>query len=324
MRTNRNIGTLGLNKMKKMLSGGINTKKLYQFLWRLLRLIILCGIAFMILYPLIVKVSTSLKSNVDMYDPTVLFIPKYPTLGNFKIVMQSVNYFPTLIQTTLFTFIISILQVTSCTLVAYGFARFKFPFKKLLFGLVIFTLVIPTQALLLPLYIKFHFFDILQPFNFTSLSGITLINTRVPFILLSVFAVGFKNGLYIYLLRQFFINMPVALEEAANIDGCGHLRTFTGIMLPNATAMLVTVFLFSFVWQWNDYYYTSVLSPNLPVLSVKLMGIRFDTLGSMGSSLMDSILQSPKFLLLILPLIILYCFTQKFFTESISRSGIVG
>lgn len=309
---------------ENVLARKLKFHKLANIIWILLRFVIICGITFMILYPLIVKVTASIKSVNDVYDPTVLFIPKEPTLDNFKIVMQSINYFPTMFGTILYAFSLSALQTISCTLVAYGFARFDFPCKKLLFGLVLFTLVVPVQAILLPLYIKFHFFDIFQVFNFTSLSGVSLINTPIPFYLLSTFAVAFKNGLYIYILRQFFINLPIVLEEAANIDGCGHFGTFARIMLPNAVPMLVTVFLFSFVWQWNDYYYTSVLAPNLPVLSVKLMGMSFETLGSMGSDLMDSILQSPKFLLLITPLIILYCFTQRFFTESISRSGIVG
>jgi multiple sugar transport system permease protein len=310
--------------LRRKTAAVLQWKTVNKWAWILLRFIIIFGIAFMIVYPVFIKFITALKSSNDMYDPTVMFIPKEPTLNNFLVVIKSVNYLRTLLDTLGLTLVISLLQTVSCTLVAYGFARFDFPCKKLLFGLVIFTLVIPTQAILLPLYIKFQFFNPLQFFNFSNLTGVSIIDTPLPFVLLSVFAVAFKNGLYIYLLRQFFMNLPVTLEEAANIDGCGHFQTFTRIMVPNAVPMLVTVFLFSFVWQWNDYYYTSVLAPNLPVLSVKLMGINFDTLGVLGSSLMDSILQSPKFLLLIAPLVVLYCFTQRFFTESISRSGIVG
>ena len=299
-------------------------QRLAGWVWALLRFVIIFGISFMILYPILVKGITAVKGPDDLYDPAVLYIPKEPTLSNFRIVAQSVHYFRTLGFTAVYTFVLSFLQTASCTLVAYGFARFRFPFKRLIFSLVIFTLVVPTQAILLPLYIRFQFFNPLQMFNFTQLSGISLNNTPIPFILLSVFAVGFKNGLYIYLLRQYFINMPVALEEAAYIDGCGHFRTFAKIMLPSAVPMLLTVFLFAFVWQWNDYYYTSTLAPNMPVLSKLLMGINFNTLDSLSGSLLSSSLQSPKFLLLIAPLIVLYCFTQRFFTESISRSGIVG
>ena len=115
-----------------------------------------------------------------------------------------------------------------------------------------------------------------------------------------------------------------SLEEAANIDGCGTFKTFYRIMLPGAVPMLITVFLFSFVWQWNDFYYSSVLTPEIKVLSMQLLGIKFSSISASTGDLAYAVLNSPKLILLILPLIILYIFTQRFFTESIERSGIVG
>lgn len=88
--------------------------------------------------------------------------------------------------------------------------------------------------------------------------------------------------------------------------------------------MLVTVFLFAFVWQWNDYYYTAMLSPTLFTLNVKLSGMTLSGLDAAASSLYGSMIQAPKFLLLITPLIVLYLFTQRFFVESVEKSGLVG
>ena len=118
--------------------------------------------------------------------------------------------------------------------------------------------------------------------------------------------------------------MPIVLEEAAYIDGCGPYKTFLKIMLPGSGPMIITVFLFSFVWQWNDYYYTSILAPELPVLSRILMNMNFEQLNSASSDFNLAVINAPKFLLLILPLVILYLFTQRFFTQSIESSGIVG
>ena len=315
----------GISKnLKKHIEQKTLRRKGYTYIWKLMRFVLLVGLSFMILYPVFVKFSASLKSTADMMDSTVVFIPKNPTLQNYKIVLNSVNYALTLLMTVLFCLVQSLLQLASCSLVAYGIARFKFKGHKLLFGMAVLTLIIPPQIILLPLYIRFHFFGITNIFQFSGIfSGVDLINTYWPFLLLSGTALGFKNGLYIYLLRQHFKNMPMALEEAAYIDGCGPFRTFLRIMLPGSVPMLVTVFLFSFVWQWNDTVYSGIFFPKIPTLANKLYGMVFTTMGA-GTTLMSAVLESPKFFLLITPIVILYLFTQKLFVQSISRSGIVG
>lgn len=315
----------GISKnLKKHIEQKTLRRKGYTYIWKLMRFVLLVGLSFMILYPVFVKFSASLKSTADMMDSTVVFIPKNPTLQNYKIVLNSVNYMLTLLMTVLFCLVQSLLQLASCSLVAYGIARFKFKGHKLLFGMAVLTLIIPPQIILLPLYIRFHFFGITNIFQFSGIfSGVDLINTYWPFLLLSGTALGFKNGLYIYLLRQHFKNMPMALEEAAYIDGCGPFRTFLRIMLPGSVPMLVTVFLFSFVWQWNDTVYSGIFFPEIPTLANKLYGMVFTTMGA-GTTLMSAVLESPKFFLLITPIVILYLFTQKLFVQSISRSGIVG
>ncbi len=312
------------NSIKKRMDSRTLRHKGYTYIWKLLRFVLLVGLSFMILYPMFVKFSASLKSTADMMDATVVFIPRNPTLQNYKIVLNSVNYPVTLLFTILFCTVQSLLQLASCSLVAYGIARFKFKGHNLLFGMAVLTLIIPPQIILLPLYIRFHFFGITNIFQFSGVfAGIDLIDTYWPFILLSGTALGFKNGLYIYLLRQHFKNMPMALEEAAYIDGCGPFKTFLRIMLPGSVPMLVTVFLFSFVWQWNDTVYSGIFFPDIPTLANKLYGMVFSTMGA-GTTLLTAVLESPKFFLLITPIVVLYLFTQKLFVQSISRSGIVG
>ena len=140
-------------------------------------------------------------------------------------------------------------------------------------------------------------------------------------------AVGFKNGLYIYMLRQYYINVPAALEEAAYIDGCGAVKTFIRIMLPGAIPLLVTIFLFSFVWQWNDYFYTSALGPGLNILATKLNRVGFNITARDGDAwnvVQQGIYDNVAIVLQMIPLIVLYIFTQNFFVESVERSGIVG
>lgn len=298
---------------------------LKKLIWHLVRYVLLAGLSFMIIYPLFVKFITAIKSNIDMTDPTVIFIPKNPTLNNFRLVFEGINYPLTMINTIGFELVTCLLQLTSCVLVAYGLARFKFRGRGLMSALIMITLVIPPQAILLPLYIRFRFFGITNIFQYTgNLSGLDLTNTIVPFLLLSATAIAFKNGLYIYMLRQYFKNMPLVLEEAAYIDGCGVLKTFYRIMLPGTVPMLVTIFLFAFVWQWNDRFYISALAPNLQTMANKLLMMKFESMDAIQNYIMQGILTNAKTLLLIAPLIVLYIFTQRYFKESIERSGIVG
>lgn len=295
-----------------------------RWLWSVVRFVLIVGVAFIIVYPLLIKFSASLRSYSDSLDPMVFYVPRSPTLANFRIAFTALDYPKTVLNSILFCASLSLLQTASCTMAAYSFSRFRYAGRNLLFALSVITLVIPPQVMLLPLYIKFRYFNPAALFQMGGIfTGLNLIDTPAPFILLSLGCMGFKNGLYIYMLRQYFINVPNELEEAANIDGCGTLRIFYKIMLPGAVPMLVSVFLFAFVWQWNDYYYTAMLAPGLPLLTTRIFTSAESILGS-GADYWQSITASPKILLMMAPLILLYIFTQRFFVESIEKSGIVG
>ena len=160
-----------------------------------------------------------------------------------------------------------------------------------------------------------------------------LINTIWPFIIQAITCMGFKNGLYIYMLRQFFKGMPKELEEAAYIDGSGKLKTFTKIMVPSAVPMMVTVFLFGFVWQWTDSFYSTLYIPAQKVLSNALTSLTAEVYSqyeSFGGTMnfispgFASMMNNTGVILTIIPLILLYFVCQKSFVEGIERSGIVG
>lgn len=296
-----------------------------NLVWSVIRFVLLTGLVFIILSPLIYYFSNAFKSYTDMYDVTVTYIPRAPTLENFRMLISYIDYPVTLAKTFGFTVLVAVLQTLSCLLVGYGLARFDFKGNKIIFALVMVTLVIPPQIMLVPIYIRFRSFNLLEIFKFSGiLKGISLINTPWPIILLAITALAFKSGLYIFLFRQFFRNVPVVLEEAAAIDGCNTYSTFFSIMLPNAVTMTVTVFLFSFVLQWNDYYYTRMLTPEFSTLNMKIS----DTAYYFGTVVKQTEMLErvfyPSYLLLILPLIILYVFAQRFFVESVTTSGIVG
>ena len=243
------------------------------------------------------------------------------------------KYKESLINSLILCLSTSLLQVISCTLTAYGFARFDFPGKRILFGFVILTLVVPPQAIMIPLYFHQRFFDIGGLFEYFTGDTVNLLDSFWPFFLMSITANGLRAGLYIYILRQYFRGSPKELEEAAYVDGANSFKTFYRIMLPGATPMLVTVFLFSFVWQWTDTFYPSLFFSKLRVLPSSLSALsatvaQVYSQGQIGFQYLSpgytSILNNAGSLLVILPIAILYLFMQRYFVEGIERSGLTG
>lgn len=324
-----------------MMKGKTGKKTKKKFTWyratqavsHFVRAVIIIGICFTILQPLFVKISVSFMNEKDLYDSSVKYIAKHFTWKNYEMALAGMDYWKVLLRTTLLSGGISVLQLIACLLTAYGFARFRFPFKKLLFAGVIFTMIVPPQVIMLPLFMKYRFFDVFGIFKLITGGNINLIDTYWPFILQAITCMGIRNGLYIYMLRQFFKGMPRELEEAAFVDGSGRLRTFVQIMMPSAIPMMVTVFLFGFVWQWTDSFFTSlylnstkVMSSALSALSVNVYSSYEGFGGSMNfiSPGFVSMMNNTGTILAILPLVLLYLICQKHFVEGIERSGIVG
>lgn len=312
----------------------LNLYTLSLYGWAVVRGVIVIGLCFLILYPTILKVFVSFMSENDLYDVTVKYIPKNPTFENIKKVWTAMRYPQAFWNTLKISLMTSIMQLISCTFIGYGFARFNFKGKNLLFALVILTMIVPPQTIMIPLFLHFRYFDLFGIVSMlTGKKGINLLNSQWPFMLLSATGMGLKNGLYIYIMRQFFRGMPKELEEAAYVDGASMFRTFYQIMLPSAVPAMVTVFLFSFVWQWTDTFYSNLFLQNLRVLSVALGSISFDITQQIYwetgvnislSPVVSSMYTNTASLLVILPLIVIYLVAQKYFVESIERTGIVG
>lgn len=310
-----------------------NPRHLISKLNSILRAIIIIGVSYYILYPLLMKVSLAFMDQQDMYDTSVMLVPKHFTLDNIKIVWKHMNYIKSSSISMAMAVAITFFQLISCTLVAYGFGRFEFKGKKVLFGLVIFTLLVPPQTYIIPLFLQYRFFDMFGIIStITGKRGLNLLDTFWPYFINAITCMGLKNGLYIYMIRQFFRNMPKELEEASLIDGAGVFKTFLLIMLPSAAPILLTVGLFSFVWQWNDYFYMNWFTPTMNSLAKAL-----DMLTANYTSYLLSVnplaeldpryallLNAVGCLMVILPPVIIYAFLQKYFIKSVERSGIVG
>ncbi|MBQ5884312.1 MAG: carbohydrate ABC transporter permease [Clostridia bacterium] len=280
-----------------------------KYLVLFIKYLILISLCYVILYPLFSKVAISFMTKQDLYDASVNLIPHNATLQNFKVAIETVKYIPSLLKSISFTFIVSALQIISSLLVGYGFARFEFKGKNIVFACVLLLLIIPTQNVMTPLYFYFK--------------NMGLLGTPVPIFLISATSVGLRNSLYIYMFRQYFKGFPKELEEAGFIDGAGTFRVFISVILPCALTLVFTCFVFSFVWQWTDTFYTGLFMPDNSLLQNQLLQMPIKV-ATTSDPEYASILRNVSIILLIFPLMVVYLLCQRFFVESIERSGLVG
>ena len=298
----------------------------------LLRTLMLFGLCFLILQPILDKISVSFMMEKDLYDTTIIVVPRNLTTENYELATQLLNLNTSLLNTALISLATALLQIIATTLAGYGFARFDFPFKRFWFACVILVIIVPPQTISSSLYLHFRYFDVLGIFTRLTGGPINIKGSALPYLMLSATAMGLKNGLYIFMVRQYFKSIPQSLEEAAYVDGASTLSTFIRVMLPQAVPILVSCFLFAFVWQWTDVFYTRLFLPtaNTMYLSVRLSGLAeslrtyVSTRLGVSSPSVGYIMQmiSTGVLIMIAPLLVLYLFAQRWFIESISSTGL--
>lgn len=291
------------------------------FIRRLPLYIILTAFALMYLEPVLYMVSMSFKSATDITDATAKWIPHNPTMTSLQYAFDAMKVMPTflperglwenLMRSNLFvsiltTFIPALIQVYTCAIAGYAFARLNFPCKRLLFVLLLLSYIIPPQTIFMPLTWVFR--------------GIGVINSPMAFILPAFFGAGLKGSLFIIIYMQFFKKLPAQLEEAAYIDGASTYKVFFTVMLPLAKPAKITVFLFSMVWHWNETYLTGLFYTRIGTLATALNAIK---LPENDYSMTLMAVKMAAALIFVAPLLVIYLFTQRNFTESIERTGIV-
>ena len=300
--------------------------------------LILC-IGYIILLPILDMISTAIMSPEEVGSPVSEWVPSEFSVEHIIVAFKLINY-PSAVVYTLFTTALQVvLQVFSAAISGYAFARVRSKKIQAMFIVVILTIIVPQSVILLPQYIYFRNFDILGIIKLITGSQLNLLGKPIVLYLLDFCGMGLRAGLYIYIFRQFFRGLPYSLEEAAYVDGSGFIRTLFKIALPNATPSIITVTVLSFVWNWNDTFYTNRFVGNELNLMVRLnkvaaamsnmlqaigQKIPVDYYFEYSDPLYQASVLSTASLLVILPLIILYSFIQKQFVESASNSGMGG
>ena len=297
--------------------------KITEKIWSFFRFVILVGISFIIIYPVIYMISCAFREKNDMNNPAVIWIPENFTLDVIRDTVKAMDFGNALKNTIILNVGCSLVQVFSCAVTGYGFARFNFRGKKFLFGIVIMMILVPPQVISLPLYTQF------MNFGIKGLFTVNLIDNMLTMYLPALTGNGIRSGLMILIFRQFFRGLPKELEDAACIDGCGALRTFISVIVPNSIPAFLTVFLFSFVWYWNDHYMSTVFFTNTKTVALALKNIdnelkTFFNSATVEISTREQIVwKEAGCLVSIAPVLLMYIFLQKHFTEGIEHSGIV-
>jgi multiple sugar transport system permease protein len=295
--------------------------------------VLLVDIAFIFVMPLLRVLSTSLMNIMDMYDPTVVWIPRRWSPENYWLAFVGLVYFKAFSNSFLEAAGAAVLQTISCAIVGYGFARFRFPGRDKLFMLVLFAMIVPPHAIIIQLFILFR--NLPNPLASSVLlaryppflggSG-NWLDTYLPFYVPAAIGMGLRGALFVFIFRQFFKGMPWELEDAALIDGAGPFRLFLSVMLPPAQPAILVVFLFSFVWHWNDSLEPAIylstpakylMMQRLAVVEQAITDPRYRALWGTGMIMSAA-------MLVILPLLLLYVFAQRHFVESIERTGLIG
>ena len=301
------------------------------------RFILMMGVSFVILYPFFARIAGSFMTKEDVVDSTISLIPKHFTVEIYKYIVLENHYVEALLNTIFLSIVCALIQTLVACLIGYGLAKFKFKGNNLIMVLVVVTMIIPHSTLQLAISQHFNQFDIFKLFAFGNPGLIQLIfgsslklgNSFWPYVILSMFGLAFKNGLYIYMMRQFFKGVPDELEESAYVDGSGVFRTFFQIILPLAIPMMITIFLFSFSWQWTDEFYASTFFSGTS-REIYLMPDVYKNIPPTlktdyaGKVLYENVIQNTAGIMIIAPLVVVYLFCQKYLVQGIERSGLVG
>lgn len=312
-----------MNRFGSSTVSGLHLRhKLFRYIPRIFLYIFLTGITFVLVYPFLYMAVTSLMSNEDLNNFTVQWLPRTLHFKNYSMALKLMRFKTGFRNSLIVTVFATTGQLISCSMAGYGLARYSVYGKRLWTFVVILAMIVPTQTIIVPLYLLY--------------AKLGWLNTFFPLIVPAYFGFATKGALYIYIFRQFYIGLPRELEEAANIDGCGFLRTFTRVVFPVARSAYIVVLVLAIVWHWTNYFEPAmfVSKVNLQMLSSGLNNITDaltlsgDTLNTTYNINADNVLNNAVLMAgtftVVAPLIVVFAFLQKQFIQGIERSGLTG
>jgi multiple sugar transport system permease protein len=262
--------------------------------------IVLLSLSFLIMVPFLWMLSSSIKMDNEVFSVPIQWFPTKPQWSNYIEIWKQIPFVTFYKNTAKLTLIVTLLQLFTSSLASYGFAKMKFPGRNALFVGYIATIAVPWQVYMVPQYIM--------------MKKVNLVDTHMSIILLQAF-----TAFGVFLLRQFYMSIPEELSEAARIDGLNEYGIYFRMILPLSKPSLATLTIFTFVNTWNDF-----MGPFIYLNSTKLKTIQ------LGLRMFISQFEAQYGLIMaasvvaVVPVVILFLFTQRFFIEGIATSGLKG
>ncbi len=267
-------------------------------------LAIMLGLAFV--SPFLFALTGSLMSPADLYVVPPRWIPSKLLWGNYVTVWTLVPFALYIRNTLIITAFAMVGQIASCSLTAYGFARFRFPGRNALFIILLGTMIMPSEVTTIPQFLLFK--------------GLGWIDTFLPLIVPSFLGI---SAFTIFLLRQFFLTLPRDLDDAARIDGAGSLRILLQLLLPLSKPALATAAILSFIYHWNDFFMPLIYLNNGDLYTVSLGLNFFKSAPTDAGPPMAHLLMGASVIVTV-PVIVVFFSLQRYFVQGIVMSGIKG
>ena len=263
----------------------------------ILHLILISGVIIMI-FPFVWGIATSFKEMREVLSSPFSLLPRRFTLENYGNVVDSIPILRFFINSLIVSVTITVSQLFTCSLSAYAFSRIKFPFREGFFFILLGTMMIPQQVIMIPVYIILNFFRLID----------TYAAMIVPFV---------SSAFGTFLLRQFFLTIPKELEEAATLDGCGHLCFLFRIMIPLARPILATLAIFTFMWSWNNYLWPLIVTNRIEIRTLQYGLAMFKEEGGLnwGQLMAGTTIAT-------VPVLIIFLAAQKQFIKGITLTGL--
>lgn len=312
------------NRLNTIREKVIGTNMTDGLLFRILVYVILISISYVFLYPLLKMISMSFMGKEDIINPEVLWIPTTFTLSNLKVASFVMNLEKSFFDTLWFVTLLSVAQTVVTALTGYALARFNFKFKKVWFVFILMSFVIPIPIVIIPRIMMFV--------GLQEATTIQMIGTIYPQLMMTVTGQGINSAIAILIFYNFFKMIPYSLDEAAMMDGANTFQVFYHVILKMSFTAITIVFLFSFVWTWNETYVSGTfVRSGIELMSMKLGAFDsvFETMGTSipgqsGEARINEAYKMAATFISMLPLLVLYFIAQKQFIEGIENTGITG
>ena len=313
---NNSAKKIDLSSVKKINFAKLKRLKAVNIISKFAIYFVLICIGFIFLEPIFEMISKSIMTTKDLIDPSITWIAKHATLDNFKNAIGTLDIPTSILNSIWYSALLAIAQTFVSATTGFALSRYTFRRRNFWFVMLIIAFILPVPLLTVPRIMMFSTAE--------SILGFKLINTVVPQFLLALLGQGTYSTMLVLIFYNFFNMIPKSLDEAAMIDGAGSLKVFYHVAIRLSISTILVVFLFSFVFNWNETYTTNILTGDALELLPGRLSLFDNGSTSNAVSELNEAIKMAATLIAIAPLLVLYACVQRQFIEGIENTGITG